>query len=104
MPAPFVCRCGRWGSRVPEYLYRDAAGHERPLVHRMLYSTGVVCDCGRAMHRVPRSPRINWNGSRAGQEPAADVQRLIADAPRRRDWFRAEKEKYEDDKRRLGRD
>lgn len=89
---------------MPEYLYRDAAGHERAVVHGMLFTTGQVCECGLVMHRVPRALGINWNGSRAGQEPAAAVQRLIRDAPRRRDWFRQEKEKYEDAKRRIGRD
>jgi hypothetical protein len=89
---------------VPEYLYRCPANHQRLVEHRMLYSTGVACRCGLAMWRVPQAARVNWNGSRAGREPAPQVQQLIRTADARRDAYRANKEAYERDKRAIGRD
>lgn len=89
---------------MPVYLYRCAEGHEAERVHRMLYSTGVVCDCGAPMARQVQAPRVNWNGSRAGREPSAAVQRLIKTAPERRDVYLKEKANYEEEKRRIGRD
>ncbi|HEY5989583.1 MAG TPA: hypothetical protein VIV12_24865, partial [Streptosporangiaceae bacterium] len=61
---------------MPDYLYRDAAGHEREVRHRMLYTTGIVCACGAPMHRVPYAPRVNWNGNRAVSEIHPNVKRL----------------------------
>jgi hypothetical protein len=83
---------------MPRYLYADAHGHRRELSHRMLYTTGIVCfECGDAMHRVPQAPRINWNGNRAGYEPAPAVQELINTAPERKDKFLEMKEQHERD-------
>jgi len=72
---------------MPEYLYRDPAGHELEMAHRMAYGTAVVCECGLPMHRVILPVSINWNGGRAGYEPAPDVQELIRTAPQRREEF-----------------
>lgn len=90
---------------MPLYLYRCRQGHQAQVIHRMLYSTGQVCgQCGGAMHRVPQAPRVNWNGSRAGQEPAPAIQQHVRDIERKRDEYRAQKEHYEQEKRRIGRD
>ena len=89
---------------MPVYLYRCHAGHETEVTHRMLYTTAVACLCGAVMARVPQAQRVNWNGSRAGSEPAPAVQALIRTAPARRDVYLKEKEAYEREKRRIGRD
>ena len=80
---------------MPIYLYRDLRGHEKERAHPMLYSTAVMCRCGLRMWRVPQAAYINWNGSRAGQEPAPAVQELIRSAPRRRDAFLEQHEEHE---------
>ena len=79
---------------MPEYLYRDTKGHEKTLFHRMLYGTGVVCDCGLEMRRVIQPVRINWNGTRAVAETGAAVKELIETRPARLDEYWKEKEAH----------
>ena len=80
---------------MPEYLYRDGVGHVRRVVHRMLYQTAVLCDCGAQMHRVPQVPGVNWNGNRATHQRSQAVQDLLDTAPERRDKFEELKESHE---------
>ena len=80
---------------MPTYLYRCPQEHEREIVHRMLYSTGVVCECGAGMRRVIQPSRINWQGNRAGQECSPAVQALIDSRPQRLDKFQKEHEAHE---------
>lgn len=80
---------------MPEYLYRDAAGHQQAVTHRMLYSTGVTCLCGRPMHRVPQAARLNWNGGRAVHELPYSVRRVLATVDQRRDALAKAKEGYD---------
>ena len=47
---------------MPTYIYKCPGGHSKEVLHRMLYSTGIVCDCGEPMHRVPQAPGIVWGG------------------------------------------
>lgn len=47
---------------MPEYLYKCPNDHSKEVLHRMLYSTGIVCDCGEAMHRVPQAVGVVWGG------------------------------------------
>ena len=79
---------------MPEYLYRCPDRHERDMVHRMAYGTAVVCECGMLMHRAIQPVRINWNGNRAGHEPAGDIQELIRTAPARKDEFLKVKDEH----------
>lgn len=80
---------------MPWYVYKDHAGHQIDLEHRMLYTTGVICACGLPMHRVIQPARINWNGNQAGREPSPAVQQLLATVPQRRDAFAKEKDYYD---------
>ncbi len=78
---------------MPLYIYRDENGHEREMVHRMLYGTAVVCECGATMHRVPQLHPINWGAFRAELHPR--IKGLIDHAEENRDKYRKEKETHE---------
>lgn len=81
---------------MPSYLYRDDDGHEVEAVHGMRDNPKIVCElCGAVMWRVPQKTRVNWNGNRAGQEPAPAVSELIRTAPKRRAEFERMKEQHE---------
>ena len=77
---------------MPEYVYRDEAGHICEVTHGMLESPDIVCDCGRLMKRVPQPLRINWGGIR---DMHPKVKRFIDDAPSRREKFAEEHEAHE---------
>lgn len=47
---------------MPTYVYKCPEGHGKEVLHRMEYSTGIVCDCGELMHRVPQMPGVVWGG------------------------------------------
>ncbi len=47
---------------MPTYVYKCPESHYKEVLHRMLYSTGIVCDCGEAMSRVPQVPSVVWGG------------------------------------------
>lgn len=89
---------------MPVYVYADSAGHQREVAHRMLYTTGVVCACGLAMHRVPQAALINWNGNRAVGGTGPAVLDRLRNQDRYRDEYRRKKDAYEAEKRRIGRD
>lgn len=73
---------------MPTYIYIDEAGHTRELEVRMLYSTAVVCECGRVMHRKPQAARINWNGPRPSSgELSPVIRRHIDQTPIRMDRY-----------------
>ena len=79
---------------MPEYLYRCPERHESEVTHRMLYSTGIVCECGLSMRRVIQASRINWNGNKAVGGTSPVVQTMIDEAPRKRDEFAERKAKH----------
>ncbi len=79
---------------MPQYLYIDEAGHTRDVFVRMLYTTAIVCECGRVMHRKPQVTRINWSGLRpSAGEVHPNISRHVADTPRRLDNYLARREK-----------
>lgn len=80
---------------MPEYLYRDARGHERWVVHGMKDSPAVRCRCRAKMRKAPLAPMVNWNGNRAVGEMHPNIRRLIEEAPERRDEFAKEHEEHE---------
>lgn len=82
---------------MPTYLYRDARGHAREMEHRMLYSTGIVCECGAPMWRVPQIPMVNWQGGRAIDSRPAEVQRLLDTVPERKDAYWKMKDQHQRD-------
>lgn len=48
---------------MPEYVYKCPQKHYKEVLHRMLYSTAIMCDdCGEEMHRVPQMPGVVWGG------------------------------------------
>lgn len=50
------------------YVYRCSQGRNKVVEHRMLYSTGVICEeCGETMWRVPQPVMVNWGGLRPSQ-------------------------------------
>jgi len=81
---------------MPLYEYGDARGHRREVVHRMLYGTAIVCECGLTMRRIPQAPAVNWGGLAPDRgEPCAEVQKLIRTAPQRRAEFEKEHAQHE---------
>jgi len=71
---------------MPEYVYRDAAGHEVTYTQRMGYTTAVICGCGLEMHRKPQTFLVNWGGLKPSQgELSKPIKELIETAPARRD-------------------
>ncbi|KPJ89946.1 MAG: hypothetical protein AMJ53_15260 [Gammaproteobacteria bacterium SG8_11] len=79
---------------MPEYLYTDAEGHQVTKRHRMLYTTGIICDdCGGPMWRKPQPVAINWGGLAPSQgELAPELQRLTNESERQRRHDALEKE------------
>ena len=71
---------------MPDYVYRDGAGHERGISHRMLYTTAVFClECEQVMHRVPQLAAIVWGGLPPSKgEIHPDIKAFIDGAPERR--------------------
>lgn len=47
---------------MPQYVYKCPQAHYKEVLHRMAYSTGIVCECGEMMHRVPQMPAVVWGG------------------------------------------
>ena len=47
---------------IRNYLYRCPDGHERNRRHPIDWPHATTCLCGKAMHRVPQSFRVNWGG------------------------------------------
>lgn len=80
---------------MPTYIYSDGK-HRQEVTHRMLYSTGVLCDvCGAEMHRVPQPVAVVWGQnppSKGGLNPL--VEELIRTKPQRRERFARMKEEH----------
>jgi hypothetical protein len=76
---------------MPEYTYLDVNGHKRNVIHRMLYSTGIFCECGEEMWRVPPNRvAVNWGGlspSEAEEQPP-HIKELYNDVERKREDYR----------------
>jgi len=80
---------------MPTYVYKCRAdGYVKEVLHRIGYSTGVTCDCGELMHRVPQAPLVNWGGLPPHREhevgPAA--RDLIDNYDRNREAYIAKQE------------
>lgn len=81
---------------MPEYTYIDSNEHRKEVVHRMLYSTGVICEiCGEKMWRLPpRRVAVNWGGFSVS-EMSPEIQELYTDVDRKRDEFRERHDEHE---------
>jgi hypothetical protein len=73
---------------MPEYLYLCPSGHVKSLTHRMMYTTGVICDCGAAMVRKPQTFLVSWGGLKPSDGDLSPVARdMIENRSRRRDEY-----------------
>jgi hypothetical protein len=72
---------------MAEYVYTDANNHIETIMHRMLYTTAIICaTCGLLMWRVPQSFLVNWGGIRPSQgELAPAIKEYIKRVPENRD-------------------
>ena len=71
---------------MPNYTYKCHNKHEWTRTERMLYSSGVVCDCGSEAWRVPTCTRINWNGPKPSKgEIGPSIKSLIDNQDENRD-------------------
>lgn len=54
---------------MPTYVYKCPDAHYKEVLHRMLYSTSVLCDeCNLEMHKVPQAVGVVWGGLPPHQE------------------------------------
>lgn len=80
---------------MPEYVYKCDDGHFKDVLHRMLYSTSILCDCGLEMRRVPQMPAVTWGGlpPHRTDEIGPAARDLLDNAEANREAFIAKQEK-----------
>ena len=82
---------------MPEYLYKDESGHTKKVIHRMMWSTAIVCTtCDAEMWRVPQRVTVTWGGlAPSAGDLAPDVQDIVNNADRNRAEFEEIHEHHE---------
>jgi hypothetical protein len=82
---------------MPSYVYKCENGHTQDVIHRMLYTTGIVCVvCDARQWRVPQPITVTWGGlAPSGGNISPQVEAHINGADRARAEFEAVHDEHE---------